>query len=136
MNGRVAMVTGGGSGIGREICIGVANAGRKIAVADVNLDGARETVAQISSSGGEAIAVHVDVSDSDAVQQGVLQTVDELGSVDILVNCAGWDEMADRLKERYSSTASRVVMYLTEEHMRKDPDSVAKWGEVARASRS
>ena len=91
MNGRVAMVTGGGSGIGREICIGVANAGRKIAVADVNLDGARETVAQISSSGGEAIAVHVDVSDSDAVQQGVLQTVDELGSVDILVNCAGWD---------------------------------------------
>ena len=71
MNGRVAMVTGGGSGIGREICIGVANAGRKVAVADVNLDGARETVAQISSSGGEAIAVHVDVYDSDAVQQGV-----------------------------------------------------------------
>ena len=59
----------------------------------MNLDGARETVAQISSSGGEAIAVHVDVSDSDAVQQGVLQTVDELGSVDILVNCAGWDEL-------------------------------------------
>ena len=93
MNGRVAMVTGGGSGIGREICIGVANAGRMVAVADVNLDGARETVAQISSSGGEAIAVHVDVSDSDAVRQGVLQTVDELGSVDILVNCAGWDEL-------------------------------------------
>jgi hypothetical protein len=46
-----------------------------------------------------------------------------------------WNEMADRLKDRYEGTASRVVMYLTEEQMRKDPESVDKWGEVARASR-
>ena len=49
---------------------------------------------------------------------------------------ATWDEMADRLKERYGGTASRVVMYLTEEQMRKDPESVDKWGQVARDSRS
>ena len=66
--------------------------------------------------------------------QGMADTIsDEM--LDHFALVSPWDEMADRLKERYSSTASRVVMYLTEEHMRKDPDSVAKWGEVARASR-
>lgn len=44
-----------------------------------------------------------------------------------------WDEMADRLLDRYKGRAARVVMYLTEEGMRKDPDSVHKWGDVARA---
>lgn len=44
-----------------------------------------------------------------------------------------WDEMPDRLLDRYRGRAARVVMYLTEEGMRKDPDSVHKWGEVARA---
>ncbi len=44
-----------------------------------------------------------------------------------------WDEMPDRLKDRYEGRAARVVMYLTEEGMKKDPDSVHKWGEVARS---
>ena len=49
---------------------------------------------------------------------------------------APWDEMADRLKDRYGGSAARVVMYLAEEQIRKDPDMVHKWGEVARATRS
>lgn len=49
---------------------------------------------------------------------------------------APWDEMADRLKDRYTGTASRVVMYLAEEQIRKDPDMVHKWGDVAQATRS
>ena len=49
---------------------------------------------------------------------------------------APWNEMADRLKDRYGATAARVVMYLAEEQIRKDPDMVHKWGEVARATRS
>ncbi|HCB34510.1 MAG TPA: LLM class F420-dependent oxidoreductase, partial [Acidimicrobiaceae bacterium] len=44
---------------------------------------------------------------------------------------APWDEMADRLTDRYGGTAARVVMYLAAEQMRHDPDTVAKWGEVA-----
>ena len=90
---RVALVTGGGSGIGREICVGLAAAGRKVAVADLNLDGALETASLISATGGTAIAVHMDVADSDAVQSGILQVLDELGPPEILVNCAGWDEL-------------------------------------------
>ena len=93
MTERVALVTGGGSGIGREICVGLAAAGRHVAVADLNLDGALETASLISATGGTAIAVHMDVADSDAVQAGILQVLDELGPPEILVNCAGWDEL-------------------------------------------
>lgn len=49
---------------------------------------------------------------------------------------APWDEMADRLKDRYARSAARVVMYLAEEQIRKDPEMVDKWGAVARATRS
>ena len=93
MTERVALVTGGGSGIGREIYVGLAAAGRHVAVADLNLDGALETASLISATGGTAIAVHMDVADSDAVQGGILQVLDELGPPEILVNCAGWDEL-------------------------------------------
>ncbi len=93
MTERIALVTGGGSGIGRQICVGLAAAGRKVAVADLNLDGALETASLISATGGTSIAVHMDVADSDAVQAGILQVLDELGPPEILVNCAGWDEL-------------------------------------------
>ncbi len=93
MTARVALVTGGGSGIGREICKGLAGEGRRVAVADLNLDGARDTVAMIEEAGGTAIAVQMDVSDSDSVTDGILAVVDELGAVEILVNCAGWDDL-------------------------------------------
>lgn len=91
--GRVALVTGGGSGIGREICYGLARAGRRVAVADLQADRAEETAATIRAAGRDAIAVSMDVADSDSVLEGVHQVVDELGPVEILVNCAGWDEL-------------------------------------------
>jgi len=92
MTARTAFVTGGASGIGREICKGLAAEGHRVAVADLNLEGATETVATITEAGGSAIAVACDVASTDGVQDAVFQTVDELGPVEILVNCAGWDD--------------------------------------------
>ncbi len=88
---RVALVTGGGRGIGREICLGLARAGQKMAVADLRVPEATETAAMINAEGGTAIAVEMDVSDGDAVAAGLMSVNDELGPVEVLVNCAGWD---------------------------------------------
>ncbi len=88
---RVAFVTGGGSGIGRAICVALAGDGRKVAVADIDVAGAEETAELVVDSGGRAIAVAADVRSSDSVRDACLRTVDELGPIEILVNCAGWD---------------------------------------------
>lgn len=93
MTERVAMVTGGGRGIGREICRALAADGRKVAVADLRTEEAGETAELIRQAGGTAIAVPMDVTDSDSVQQGILQVIDELGPIEVLVNCAGWDDL-------------------------------------------
>ncbi|WP_420625272.1 SDR family NAD(P)-dependent oxidoreductase [Candidatus Poriferisodalis sp.] len=98
---RVALVTGGGRGIGREICLGLAQAGRRVAVADLRVPEAVETAALInaevgstdSGGGATAIAVAMDVASTDAVSAGLMVVVDELGPVEVLVNCAGWDEL-------------------------------------------
>ena len=64
MTTRVALVTGGASGIGREICKALALDDRRVAVADINPDGAAETVDAITSAGGEALAITMDITDA------------------------------------------------------------------------
>ena len=92
MTSRVALVTGGASGIGREICTALAADERRVAVADINAEGAAATAAAITDAGGAAIAVEMDITDSDSVIDGHLQVIDELGPVEVLVNAAGWDK--------------------------------------------
>ena len=91
MTTRVALVTGSGRGIGREIALRLAGQSHRVAVADLRPELAQETVAEITQAGGSAIAVSMDVADSDSVQNGLFQITDELGPVEILVNNAGWD---------------------------------------------
>jgi 2-hydroxycyclohexanecarboxyl-CoA dehydrogenase len=64
-----------------------------VAVADLNLEAAQETVAQIKAGGGMALAVHVDVTSAEATRQMVQRTEAEMGPVDVLVNNAGWDKV-------------------------------------------
>ena len=87
--GKVVIITGAGSGLGRESAIELAKEGSRIAVADVNLAGAEETVATITAAGGDAFALEADVSKSASVQQMIAGVLDHYGTIDILVNNAG-----------------------------------------------
>jgi 2-hydroxycyclohexanecarboxyl-CoA dehydrogenase len=89
----VAVVTGAAQGIGRAIALRLADDGARVAVADINIQGASETEQLVRAAGGEAVAIEVDISDFDAVQAAVRQTQDRLGPIAILVNNAGWDRI-------------------------------------------
>jgi 3-oxoacyl-[acyl-carrier protein] reductase len=86
---KVVLITGAGSGLGRESAIELAGEGSRIAVMDTNLEGAVETVALITKAGGDAFAVQGDVADSASVQAMVATVLDHFGTIDILVNNAG-----------------------------------------------
>jgi 2-hydroxycyclohexanecarboxyl-CoA dehydrogenase len=92
MTARVAFVTGGAQGIGAGISETLGSNGFHVAVADLNLDAAQDTVKRITDAGGTAFAVHVDVTDTESVIVAVKAVVAELGEVEIAVNNAGWDD--------------------------------------------
>jgi 2-hydroxycyclohexanecarboxyl-CoA dehydrogenase len=85
---RAALVTGGASGIGLSICEHLARAGHSVAVADYNGDGAEEAAKAIRDSGGQAVAVPVDVSDRSQVDKAVAVARGEFGPIGILVTSA------------------------------------------------
>ena len=89
LEGRVAIVTGGGSGLGRGYACGLAEAGAAVAVTGRRRELLDECAAEIQKNGGEALAVPCDVRSRDEVEAAVKQVVDWKGKVDILVNNAG-----------------------------------------------
>jgi acetoin reductase-like protein len=89
LQGKVAIVTGGASGMGKAICLRYAKEGASVVVADMNLDGAQKVVGEIKESGGKAAATQVDVRNRQQVQAMVDTAVREFGGLDILVNNAG-----------------------------------------------
>jgi NAD(P)-dependent dehydrogenase (short-subunit alcohol dehydrogenase family) len=88
LNNRVVVITGSGSGIGRACAVEFAKAGAKIVVADINLEGAEETVQQIRVSKGTAVAFKTDVSKPESVKQLVAFTLKEFSKIDALINNA------------------------------------------------
>ena len=89
LEGKVAIITGGGSGIGRALCLGLAEEGAAIAVADLRLPAAQETASEVRERGGTATAVEVNVSQSASVDAMVQSVLAGSGHIDVLVNCAG-----------------------------------------------
>ncbi|KAB0676802.1 3-hydroxybutyrate dehydrogenase [Aureimonas leprariae] len=87
--GSVALVTGGGSGIGRAIAQALAQSGARVAVCDINGAAAADTASGIRDAGGEALAVPMDVADETAVNEGVDETVRRFGRLDTIVSNAG-----------------------------------------------
>src|SRR5262249_20703522 len=123
LQGRIALVSGGGSGIGRATAIRLAEDGANGVVLDVNLDGGRETATRLEKLDRRAVALHDDVTSSDEVRAAVEKAERTLGPIDVLVNNAGlawqaaflempeadWDRMlAVHLKGAY--TCTRAVL--------------------------
>ena len=94
LDGKAAIVTGGGGGIGGAICRRLADAGTRVGVFDLDVAAADRTVAALAASGAEAKAYEVDITDHAAVTRAVAQFEADIGPTDILVNNAGWDKFA------------------------------------------
>ena len=110
LEGRVALVTGGGRGIGRAIAIGLAADGADVAVNYRRDDeAAAETVAEIESLGRRAIAVAASVNDVDADSAMVEQVVDKLGPVSILVHNAGIASRGQTVENTEPAELERVM---------------------------
>ena len=86
---RIAIVTGAARGLGRGLAQGLAGEGANVAVADVNLAGAEDTAAKIRSLGRESLALQVNVTQIDQIDQMVERVVEAFGRIDILINNAG-----------------------------------------------
>lgn len=132
LGGRVAVITGAGSGIGRGVAVRLAEDDARIAVWDLNKAGADETVEMIRAAGGTAI--EVDCSDKAAIAAAAAQTRSELGPVAILVNNAGiapfspFLETDDDLFDKIIRINLRGPWLVTKEMI---PDMLeAKWGRI------
>lgn len=99
LSGRVALITGGGHGIGRAYCEAMAEFGADVAVNDINIELARETVELIKRFGHRAIPIHADVTKHDEVDLIVQQIVAEFGTIDILLNTVGIGSFPCKLHE-------------------------------------
>jgi len=88
LKGKVIIVTGGGQGIGRAFALRLAEEGAKVVIAEINLQKAREVADEITSQGGEALALPTDVSDPESAEEMARVTMATYGQIDVLVNNA------------------------------------------------
>jgi NAD(P)-dependent dehydrogenase (short-subunit alcohol dehydrogenase family) len=89
LQGKTAIITGAGGGIGRSVCTRFLAEGGRVAAADVDVDAAGAAVGSEAIASGRAVALELDVSEPDAVRETVKRTVDTFGELNVLVNVAG-----------------------------------------------
>ncbi|MBM3132233.1 MAG: SDR family oxidoreductase [Chloroflexi bacterium] len=107
--GKVALVTGGASGIGRAAALLLAREGAKVVVADLSVEGGEESVRMVKASGGEAIFVRVDVSDSRQVEAMVGKAVSTFGRLDCAFNNAGVEQSLVPLADCPEEEWERII---------------------------
>lgn len=89
MNDKVALITGGASGIGLSTAILMAKEGAKVVIADFNVDGAKDAAEQIKTQGGDAVGVFLDASNADSIKEAIEFTVQQYGTITTLFNNVG-----------------------------------------------
>jgi NAD(P)-dependent dehydrogenase (short-subunit alcohol dehydrogenase family) len=89
LDGRVALVTGGGRGLGEVFCQAYAEAGAAVVVADVIEDNANAVATELADAGCKSTAIHVDVTSTESVQNMVSHALDTFGRIDVMMNNAG-----------------------------------------------
>src|SRR3989442_14971898 len=109
LDNKIALVTGAGSGIGREIALLYARQGAKVVVADVNHQAAELVVGEIMGQGGVANVQALDVSNEAQVEAAIEETVRRYGRLDILVNNAGISSVGNLL-ETSSEEFDKIIM--------------------------
>ena len=99
---RVALVTGGGRGIGRGIVHQLAKAGADVAIGDVDLENAEKTAGEVAELGRSALVLELDVTDAESARAGVARVLERFGRLDVLVNNAGvvQDHLGAEITER------------------------------------
>lgn len=112
LKNKVAIVTGAASGIGKEIALVYAREGAKVAIADLNLDQANLVVGEIKSLGGHAMAVTMNVTDEQQVNDGVDAVAKQFGGVDILVSNAGIQIIESVDKLAFSDWKKMMAIHL------------------------
>jgi len=101
LDGKVAIVSGSGRGIGREIAVKLAGEGASVVVNDLDAEPAKETVAAIEAAGGRAVSCVGSVTDADFAERFVSTAVDSFGGLDIIINNAGytWDNVIQKMTD-------------------------------------
>ncbi|AOZ08947.1 SDR family NAD(P)-dependent oxidoreductase [Cupriavidus malaysiensis] len=101
LEGKVALVSGSGRGIGREIALKLASEGARVAINDLDAAPAEQTVADIRAAGGEAVACVGSVTEAGFADRFVKQALDSFGGLDIIVNNAGytWDNVVQKMSD-------------------------------------
>lgn len=106
---KVALVTGAGSGLGRAVAVRLASEGAKVVVADMNDDGAAETVTEITQAGGEAVTFHMDSSKPEDNEAAVRLAIDTWGKLNLAVNNAGIGNSPGMMGELDIDTWRKVI---------------------------
>lgn len=109
MHGRVALVTGAGSGIGRATALLLAQEGARVAASDIDAQAAEESAALLRAAGGEAIALRLDVTSTDDARSAVAATVAAFGHLDAAVNNAGIEGTIAALHELDEADWGRAI---------------------------
>ena len=140
LKGKVAVVTGGGSGIGRAICLQLAQDGAAVSVWDLNGESAEQTVAMIADAGGQAIACVGDASAKADINRAATMTREALGPITILVNNAGissftpFMDISEEMIDRIMAINIKGPMLCCQEII---PDMLAAgWGRIINISSS